>query len=141
MSVYIGGKELSVIKAAHRATRATSRNLIADRGALQTLMGRPELRSEDFSHFIKYLNELTSQMHTRLTTTVEDEAANRQLLHDLTEKERQLEISRETLQKKLDEVLEEKERVTFGLDQQLRKLQMELQEIKQVYIYGYLWVT
>ena len=39
--------------------------------------------------FIKYLNELRSQVLQRLTTTVEDEAANRTLLHDLTEKERQ----------------------------------------------------
>jgi hypothetical protein len=64
-------------------------------------------------------------------TTVEDEAANRHLLHELTERERHLEESRETLQKKLDEVKDEKERVTFGLDQSIRKLQLEIQDITQ----------
>jgi iron-sulfur cluster repair protein YtfE (RIC family) len=36
------------------------------------------------------------------------------------------------LETKLAEVKEEKERVVFGLDQTLRKLQNELQEIIQV---------
>ena len=138
------GKDLSVVGMAHRAAKTVCRNLQADRDSLQVLMekdreskSRPECQSQpltqsdSFSKFMKYLNELRSQMLTRMMTTVEDEAANRHLLHELTERERHLEESRETLQKKLDEVREEKERVTFGLDQTIRKLQLEIQDITQ----------
>lgn len=124
-----GGKDIALIKMAHRATRATCRNLLADRESLQVLMSRPEQQAEDFQKFIRYLNDLRGQFFTRMTTTVEDEAANRSLLHDLTERERLMEETRDALQTKLNEVREEKENVTFGLDQTLRKLQLELQEI------------
>jgi hypothetical protein len=86
-----GGKEISILKQAHRATRATCRNLQADRDSLQALMGRPEIQSEEFSRFLRYLMELKSHVTAKLTTTVEDEAANRTILHDLTEKERNME--------------------------------------------------
>jgi chromosome segregation ATPase len=126
-----GGKEIEATKQCHRATRSTCRNLVADRPSLQVLMSRPELQSEDFPRFIKYLVELKNQVHTRLTTTVEDEAANRSILHDLTERERRMEESRDALQAKLNEVREEKEHMSFNLDQTLRKLQLELQDITQ----------
>jgi hypothetical protein len=80
-----GGKEISILKQAHRATRATCRD------SLQALMGRPEIQSEEFSRFLRYLMELKSHVTAKLTTTVEDEAANRTILHDLTEKERNME--------------------------------------------------
>lgn len=127
-----GVKDITTLKQAHRVCRATCRNLIADRDSLQVLMGRPELQSEDFSKFIKYLNELRSQVMQRLTTTVEDEAANRALLHDLTERERHFEESRDVLQNKLNDLRKERETVCNGLDQTIRKLQHELQEITQV---------
>ena len=94
-------------------------------------MNRSESSSDEFTKFIHYLNELKSHVHLKLTTTVEEEAANRTLLHDLTEKERQTEESRDALQSQLAEIREEKERVTFGLDQTLRKLQVELQDLNQ----------
>jgi hypothetical protein len=127
-----GGKDIASIKQNHRAVRAVCRNFLADRPSLQVIMGRPELQSEDFTKFIKYLNELKSQVLARLTTTVEDEAANRTMLHDLTERERHFEESRDTLQALLNELRDEKEQVTHGLDQTLRKLQAELNEITQV---------
>lgn len=127
-----GGKEINAIKQAHRATRATCRNLLADRATLQVIMSRPEHQSTpEFSKFIRYLHELKDQINTRLTTTVEDEAANRTTLHDLTEKERKMEESRDALQAKLTEVREEKERVSFTQNQTLKKLQHELQDISQ----------
>lgn len=134
----MAGKDLAMVKQAARATRSTCRNLQADRESLQILMSRPETTAdpggergggEEMARFIKYLGELTAQVHTRMTTTVEDEAANRALLHDLTEKERLMEETRDVLQVKLTEVLAEKESVTFSLDQTLRKLQLELQDI------------
>lgn len=126
-----GGKDITLLRQTHRACRATCRNFLADRGSLQVIMGRPELQSNDFTKFIKYLNELKAQVLQRLTTTVEDEAANRNLLHDLTERERHYEESRDVLQRKLNELREEKEQVSYGLDQTLRKLQNELHEITQ----------
>jgi len=127
-----GVKDITTLKQAHRVCRATCRNLIADRDSLQVMMGRPELQSDDFSKFIKYLNELRSQVMQRLTTTVEDEAANRALLHDLTERERHFEESRDVLQNKLNDLRKERETVCNGLDQTIRKLQHELQDITQV---------
>lgn len=73
--------------------------------------------------------ELKTNVNIKLTTTVEDEAANRTMLHELTEQERRAEESREALNTKLDEVRDEKEHTTFGLDQILRKLQVELQDL------------
>lgn len=126
-----GGKDIALVKQNHRSARALCRNFLADRPSLQVIMERPELQSEDFSKFIKYLTELRSQVLSRLTTTVEDEAANRIMLHDLTERERHYEESRDVLQTKLNELRAEKEQVSHGLDSTLRKLQAELSEITQ----------
>jgi len=137
-----GGKDIQLIKQAHKMNRATCRNLIADRESLQILMEtRPEVAtevgeainaetSEEYHRFMKYLHELNSQIYTRMITTVEDEAANRTLLHGLTERERLMEETRDALQSKLNEVRTEKEHVTFSLDQTTRKTQVELQGIK-----------
>ena len=124
-----GGKDIAAIKQAHRATRTTCRNLMAERESLQVLMNRPEIQSEAFLRVLKNLSELKSQITDRMTTTVEDEATNRTTLQELVERERIMEESRDTLQTKLAEVREEKERVTFNLDQNLKKLQIELQDI------------
>lgn len=125
-----GGKELTAIKRCHKATRGTCRNLMADPKSLQVLMDRPEtLGNEELLKFIKYLIELKSLVNVKLTTTVEDEAANRSLLHELAERERKMEESKDILQLKLNEVREEKDRVSFQLDQTLRKLQLELQDL------------
>ena len=70
-------------------------------------------------------------MLQRLTTTVEDEAANRATLHELTEREQHYEESRSVLQAKLNELRAEKEQVSLGLDLTLRKLQAELADITQ----------
>mmetsp|Transcript_21985 Transcript_21985/g.36827 ORF Transcript_21985/g.36827 Transcript_21985/m.36827 type:complete len:371 (+) Transcript_21985:73-1185(+) len=131
MGLASGGKDIHLIKQMHRCVRGVCRNFLADRGSLQVLMSRPELQSEDFTKFIKYLNEGRAQVLQKLTTTVEDEMANRALLHDLTEKERQYEESRDVLQTKLNELRAEKEQVTQGLDNTIRKLQNELHDITQ----------
>lgn len=125
-----GGKDIQLIKQAHRANRGTCRNLMGDRDSLQILMDNCEV-SEELQQFVRYLNELKTQMYDRMTTTVEDEAANRSLLHDLTERERLMEETRDALQNKLQEVRQEKDHVTFSLDQTTRKTQVELQDIKQ----------
>jgi len=125
----LGAAEIEILKQMHRHTRTCCRNLQLDRPSLQILMSRPESQSEEFTIFIKYLIELKNFINVRLTTTVEDEAANRTMLHELTDRERKAEENREALSTKLNEVRDEKEHTTFGLDQILRKLQVELQDL------------
>jgi chromosome segregation ATPase len=125
----MGGKDIALLKRVHKCTRNTCRILSAERTALQSLMERPEYSRDSMSNFIRYLNELKSQVYQKLTTTVEDEAANRTQLHDLGERERLAEESRDALQAKLNDVREEKDKVTFSLDQALRKLQFELHDL------------
>jgi hypothetical protein len=48
------------------------------------------------------------------------------------ERERSLEESKEAIEAKLVEIYGEKDRVTFALDQTLKKLQVELKEISSV---------
>lgn len=127
-----GMKDIQLVKTAHRAVRAACRNFIADRPSLQVVMSRPESQSEDFTKYIKYLLELKSQCLQRLTTTVEDEIANRNMLHDLTERERSCLAMKEELDKQTLDLKEEKAQVSFGLDNTLRKLQSELHDITQV---------
>ena len=125
----LGAAEIELLKQMHRHTRTCCRSLQVDRPSLQVLMSRPEVQSEEFSSFIRYLMELKRTVQLKLTTTVEDEAANRTMLHELTEQERRAEESKEALTTKLNEVRDEKETTTFGLDQILRKLQVELQDL------------
>jgi DNA polymerase III alpha subunit (gram-positive type) len=125
----LGAAEIELLKKIHIHTRTCCRNLQLDRHSLQIMMSRPETQSEEFTAFIRYLMELKAHVYSRLTTTVEDEAANRTMLHELTERERRAEESKEALQTKLNEVRVEKENTTYGLDQILRKLQLELQDL------------
>jgi hypothetical protein len=130
----IGGKDIALLKKMHKCSRNTCRNLLAEQSALQLIVNqnKPETKRDIIFQFIKYLNELQQQVHSKLITTVEDEAANRTQLHDLGEKERQTEESRDALQTKLNEIRDEKDKVTFSLDQTLRKLQYELQDLTQI---------
>lgn len=129
-SVDIATRDIAKMKKMHRAIRATCRNMQAERTSL-SILNRPETQNEEFVKFVRYLEELKGQVYTRMTTTVEDESANRSLLYDLTERERQAEESRDAIQNKLAEVKEEKDRITYGLDRTLRKLQFELHDLTQ----------
>lgn len=102
-----------------------------ERKELESILSRPETHNEEFIKFVRYLEELKGQVYTRMTTTVEDDTANRTLLYDLADRERQAEESRDNIQNKLTEVKEEKERITYGLDRTLRKLQFELHDLTQ----------
>lgn len=126
------GEDFSIIKQSHRTSRSIARNLQVDKNSLSVIMTYPEMKSDGISLYIKYLNDLRLIVLNRMTTTVEDESAHRTELHDLTEKERRYEESRDTLQKKLENLLEEKDRVTTVLDQSIHKFQTEIQDISQV---------
>lgn len=127
-----GGEDFAVTKTLHRSIRTVCRNIQVDKSAMSQMLLRPSTKVDGIGIFIKYLNDLRVIILNRMTTTVEDEAAQRTQLHELTERERHFEESRDALQKKLDEVLEEKDKTTINLDQTLRKLQAEIQDITQV---------
>jgi hypothetical protein len=127
----VAGRDISKMKKMHRAIRATCRTMQTERKALESILSRPETHNEEFIKFVRYLEELKGQVYTRMTTTVEDDTANRTLLYDLADRERQAEESRDNIQNKLTEVKEEKERITYGLDRTLRKLQFELHDLTQ----------
>lgn len=159
----LGGRDIAVIKASHRAVRALTRQLLADPGSVEVLIDRksaeekknlpslakfiaklppigaqppqelskgPESNANALTNFITYLNDLCFFVHKRLITTVEDEAANRTILQDLTERERDAEEKKIALESKLKETTEQKAAETFGLDSTLKKLELELQDLK-----------
>lgn len=158
----LGGRDIAVIKASHRAVRALTRQLLVDPQSVEVLMNRksaeerknlpslskfvgklppigqepqqlsvgPESEASALSNFITYLNDLCFFVHKRLITTVEDEAANRTILQDLTERERDAEEKKVALDSKLKETTEQKAAETFGLDSTLKKLELELQDLK-----------
>ena len=86
----IATRDIAKMKKMHRAIRATCRNMQVERASID-ILNRPETKNEEFIKFVKYLDELKGQVYSRMTTTVEDESANRSLLYDLTERERQAE--------------------------------------------------
>ena len=63
------------------------------------------------------------------------------IFQDLVERERSLEESREAIQAKLIEIHSEKEHVTYALDQTLKKLQYELQDINSVRIFCFIFLV
>jgi len=127
-----GCEEFEVLKRLHRSVRTVCRTVVADKSAISQMLKRPSVKIDGIGPFAKYLNDLRLIISNHMTTTVEDEAGHRNQLHELTERERHFEESRDVLQNKLDEVLDEKDKTTITLDQNLRKLQAEIQDITQV---------
>ena len=70
-------------------------------------------------------------MFRKLSTTVEEEMTNKNLLQDLTERERTAEDERDALQQTLEMQRGERDREVAVLDQTLTKLRAELQDITQ----------
>jgi hypothetical protein len=85
-------------------TRVLCRLLKADGEAmrcLNTAAVSTSLQARPTTLLLKYLNDLRVNVQRKLSVTVEDEAASRNLLHDVTEKERAAEESRDALQHQL----------------------------------------
>lgn len=128
----LGGVDIAITRQLCSNTKLTCRLLQTDRESLQQVMSMPQSsHSSEFTQLIRYLIELRSYLHSKLTTTVEDEASNRNILHELTERERQMEETRDALEHQLRELREERERVTSGMDKIIRKLQLEQQDLAQ----------
>lgn len=128
----MGGRDMFAIKQAHRAVRAVCRNILADKTSYEVIMNRREVSTQDYLTFNAYLAKLRGHVKSKLMTTVEDESANRVKLLELTEKVRKNEEIRDLLQSKYDALREEKEKVTTNLDQILRKLQHEKEDLNAV---------
>jgi hypothetical protein len=127
-----GAKDITLLKQVHRQTLTVCRNLMSDPPTLDILKSRPETRAEEVMKFIAYLNELQKLVSEKLTTTVEDETAQRTQFQVLTEQERTLEENKEIIQTKLNELREQRELECTALDNTLRKLRHELQEVTLV---------
>jgi hypothetical protein len=84
----------------------------------------PEIQSS-----VAFLRELSGITFRRLSTTVEEEAANSKTLRELSEKEKLSEKEREGLQQNLEFQRAEKEREVALLNQQISKLRSELHDI------------
>jgi len=81
--------------------------------------------------FINQLSQLKGVTFRHLSTTIEEETTNRELLHDLDEKVQRAERQRERLQHALDRLRVERDREVSVLDQTLSKLSAEKQDLSQ----------
>jgi len=113
-------------------TRALCRSLRSNAVAVETLyQSSNQDRSPAFLACLKALKELTDVTLRKMSTTVEDENSQKNLLRDVTQKEKGAEEDRATLQAQLNMERKEKERDVAQLDMKRLKLMKELQEITE----------
>ena len=123
---------LEVVDQLHQATRTLCRNLRKSPVAVEVLYSNhTQQRSPHFLSFLSNLEDLTKVMFRKLSTTVEEEITNKNLLQDLTDRERTAEDERDALQQTLEMQRGERDREVAVLDQTLTKLRAELQDITQ----------
>mmetsp|Transcript_6285 Transcript_6285/g.24488 ORF Transcript_6285/g.24488 Transcript_6285/m.24488 type:complete len:373 (-) Transcript_6285:7-1125(-) len=90
-----------------------------------------ETRNSGIVSLIHQLSQLKSITFRHLSTTIEEETTNRELLHDLDERMQRAERQRERLQASLDRLRTERDREVAVLDQTLSKLEAERQDLSQ----------
>ncbi|CAM9844625.1 unnamed protein product, partial [Phaeothamnion confervicola] len=116
-----------------QATRALCRSLRRHPRGAEVLRGlslkRP--RSPRVLALNGYVEELSAMAFRRLSTTVEEEAASRNLLRDLTERERLAEDERDMLTARLAATRADKDRESGALQALLAKAGAELREVTQ----------
>ena len=88
-----------------------------------------QLWDEAAVDFINNVSQLKGVVYWHLSTTIEEEAANRELLHDLDERAQGSERERDRLQSALNALRSERDREVSALDQTLRKLRAELGDL------------
>ncbi|CAN0374023.1 unnamed protein product [Pylaiella littoralis] len=115
----------------YQSTRMWCRTLRRSPNAMEVLISyaRKCPRPQSGILFNQYLSDLTGIMYRRLSTTVEEETANKNLLHDLTECEKLAEDERDALQQTLHATRTEKEREVGALATTIKKRREELQEV------------
>ncbi|CAM9655835.1 unnamed protein product [Chrysoparadoxa australica] len=117
----------------YQSTRLLCRSLKKHQNGLEVLYGYTPVqpRAQGLLQFKQYLSDLTTIMYRRLSTTVEEEQANKNLLRDLTQREKLAEDERDSLQQTLDAARTEREGEVNGLELAIRRLQSELQEVTE----------
>lgn len=116
----------------HHIVRTLCRQLKKSPAAVQILYaGGPDGRSAPFLAFLEFLSDLTHVMFRKLSTTVEEEATSKNLLHDLSERERSAEDERDALHQTLQLNRAERDRELSTMDQLITKLRAELHDITQ----------
>lgn len=118
----------------HAATRAVCRAMrknpvAADLVYSESAASGRDKEAASFAALVSHLQDLTAVMYRKLATTVEEEVANKGLLHDLSERERSAEEERDRLQQSLEMQRTEREREVSSLEQSLAKLRAELSDI------------
>ncbi|CAM9609009.1 unnamed protein product [Ectocarpus sp. 12 AP-2014] len=115
----------------YQSTRTWCRTLRRCPNAMEVLISFASKNSRPQSGilFNQYLSDLTGIMYRRLSTTVEEETANKNLLHDLTECEKLAEDERDALHQTLHATRTEKEREVSALGATIKKRREELQEV------------
>ncbi|CAN0120418.1 unnamed protein product, partial [Scytosiphon promiscuus] len=115
----------------YQSTRTWCRTLRRSPNAMEVLLSfeSENPRPQSGILFNQYLSDLTGIMYRRLSTTVEEETAKKNLLHNLTECEKLAEDERDALQQTLHATRTEKEREVSALGATIKKRREELQEV------------
>lgn len=127
-----GDKKPDFEKQVHASTRTLCRALRSKTNAVETLVhSSTQERSPAFLACVKALSELTKVTFDKLSTTVEDETSQKTILRDVSDREKNAEEERSTLQGALDMERKDKERNCAQLEKKLQKLKNELREISE----------
>ena len=87
--------------------------------------------NREVAAFVEYLQSLKGVTLRRLRTTVEEDMANKNLLYELTEREREMSENKNMLVEQLEKERGEKEQEEAELEQQLLSLETELRTVTQ----------
>lgn len=132
--------DFEMIKQLHAASKSVVRNISEDTEYFNYINSKRSISegigeapdNNSVQDLIKMLDKLRERVLIRITSTVENETQNRIQYRELVERERKFQDMKTILMKKLDEVLQEKEKVTLDLDTHIRKLQLEIQQLTQL---------
>ena len=131
-SIMFDSKDISLLRKTHKSIRSVCNTAIACNHQ-STLFAKPTAASHEFLEFLNSLNELKSQFYLKLSTTVEDEEKDVNMMHELGDKTRLLEETKKILHSKLSELNYQRERQFQDLDETRNKLEIELRELSEVH--------
>lgn len=141
--ICLGQRPGAVTLGESSAEEETKQELCASTRALCRLLGKNDaaidvlrrqaasttLPTPTMAEFERNLRELKAITFRKLSTTVEEDAANKRLLQELTEKERQAAEEATALQQTLETQRAEREREISAQEETLAKLRAELDEV------------
>jgi hypothetical protein len=128
-SLLFDSKDISLLRNSHRYLRLVSKMALNEENII--VQHRPQA-SEGFIEFIQTLNQLSEQIYSKLTCTIENEEQNLNEIHELGDKTRLLEETKRILESKIQELAKQKEIQLNDLEETKLKLQKELNELSLV---------